>query len=146
MTYKPYIVECRKCGVRKVGNETSYYICASCLEIGYNSTYYRNRKIVFERDGYKCQCCGTKKNLLAHHIDCFRSNNSVTNLITLCTQCHLHLHSTYSHVELRRSNIYKLFPKIIKFGVFGKRFNPSPFIEKIKLKNTKRFFRNKKSL
>ena len=79
-----------------------------------------------ERDEYKCQCCGIEdgklqtNKLIVHHIDVDRQNNSPSNLITLCTQCHLSLHGKYGEKILRRSNIYKLFSENFKFGEFGK--------------------------
>lgn len=44
----------------------------------------------------------------------------MSNLITLCEQCHQSLHGKYDKKTLRRSNIYKLFSTDIKFGEFGK--------------------------
>lgn len=57
------------------------------------------RKTVLNRDNYTCQCCGSKKQLHAHHILNFltyiklRYNES--NGITLCKKCHTKFHSTY---------------------------------------------------
>jgi len=148
MTDRPYYITCKKCGLTLNTSNYSRKFCNSCLEIGYNRTYYRNKKIALQRDDNKCQCCKTKKDLLAHHIDCFKSNNSITNLIILCSQCHHHLHSKYTREELRRSNIYKLFPKKITHGLFGKRFNKPVFNNVIFNSKfiKKRFYRNKKSL
>lgn len=62
-----------------------------------SSDRYRQwRKSVFERDDYRCQSCGTKKDLQAHHIKTWKSNKdlrySVVNGITLCRKCHLDAH------------------------------------------------------
>ena len=49
---------------------------------------------VLERDGWRCQHCGTSQNLQVHHI-CFRSRlggDTDDNLITLCTSCHNEVH------------------------------------------------------
>ncbi len=46
---------------------------------------------VLERDNYKCQdpnCDGNHKKLHIHHIDYDKKNNSLENLITLCSSCH----------------------------------------------------------
>ena len=46
------------------------------------------------RDGWRCQCCGTRSNLEVHHKE-FRSqggDDSEENLITLCFACHSLLH------------------------------------------------------
>jgi 5-methylcytosine-specific restriction endonuclease McrA len=105
--------------------------CPECKKIStgeqfYTKLFYKNRKIVFERDEHKCQCCGCEdgklltNKLIVHHIDVNKLNNSLSNLITLCTQCHHSLHKKYSKYILRRSNIYKLFAQEKQFGEFGK--------------------------
>jgi len=142
MADRPYIVNCKKCGVALPRETQNPFICNSCKGIGYPRTFFRNRKIAIERDDHKCQCCGTKNDILVHHLDCDRSNNTILNLITLCNQCHHHLHGTYTPKILRRSNIYKLFPKFIRFGEFGKRFKPlKKTTEKVK-DITKRFHKS----
>jgi hypothetical protein len=146
MADKPYIVECHKCGLAVNRKTPCKFLCSSCQEIGYNRTYYQNKKLALIRDNQKCQCCGTKKDLLAHHIDVHKSNNSLTNLIILCHQCHHHLHSTYTPAELRHACIYKLFPKIFRWGSFGKRFNSVIFENKSKIKKIRRFYKNNKQL
>lgn len=52
-----------------------------------------------ERDGLKCQRCGTTVGLDVHHIDGKslslagdNTNNELDNLQTLCHKCHLKLH------------------------------------------------------
>jgi 5-methylcytosine-specific restriction endonuclease McrA len=48
------------------------------------------RKRVFERDGWRCQECGSMKNLQVHHMK-RRSQlggDVMPNLITLCVSCH----------------------------------------------------------
>lgn len=58
-------------------------------------------KGVFKRDGYNCQNCGGGRvkgiNLHAHHIKSFASYPNLrfdpSNLITLCSNCHLWVHS-----------------------------------------------------
>lgn len=65
-----------------------------------NSSRYKHwRMSVFERDGYVCQGCGTKKNLQAHHIITWEDSKDNTDLryatengITLCRSCHLEAH------------------------------------------------------
>ena len=50
---------------------------------------------VLERDGWRCQECGSLSNLEVHHIE-HRSqtgNDSEENLITLCSSCHRTIHS-----------------------------------------------------
>jgi 5-methylcytosine-specific restriction endonuclease McrA len=56
--------------------------------------YERLRELVLRRDGWRCQCCGTKTNLEVHHKE-FRSQgglDSEENLVTLCAACHESVH------------------------------------------------------
>jgi 5-methylcytosine-specific restriction endonuclease McrA len=56
--------------------------------------YDQLRKQVLLRDGWRCECCGTKSNLEVHHKE-FRSRggfDSEENLITVCAGCHELLH------------------------------------------------------
>ena len=49
---------------------------------------------VLQRDGWRCQSCGSLSNLQIHHKK-FRSqlgDDSEENLITLCSACHARLH------------------------------------------------------
>jgi len=50
---------------------------------------------VFERDHWRCQICGSMRQLQIHHKE-FRSHmgsDSEENLITLCDECHRRIHS-----------------------------------------------------
>lgn len=58
-------------------------------------SYEKLRQQVLQRDGWRCQSCGTMSSLEVHH-QTFRSqsgNDFEQNLITLCTECHAHLHN-----------------------------------------------------
>ena len=49
---------------------------------------------VLQRDGWRCQACGTRSNLEVHHRQ-HRSqsgDDSEQNLITLCAPCHQNVH------------------------------------------------------
>ena len=51
---------------------------------------------VLARDNWRCQVCGSMRNLEVHHIQ-FRSHSgpdSEQNLITLCANCHIGYHQT----------------------------------------------------
>ena len=53
------------------------------------------RKRVLERDGWRCQQCGSSKDLHVHHLT-RRSelgDDAEENLLTLCAWCHSHVHS-----------------------------------------------------
>jgi 5-methylcytosine-specific restriction endonuclease McrA len=50
---------------------------------------------ILERDGWRCQNCGSREDLQVHHQQ-FRSrqgNDAESNLITLCAACHRHCHA-----------------------------------------------------
>jgi 5-methylcytosine-specific restriction endonuclease McrA len=52
------------------------------------------RKQVLERDGWRCQNCGSSKNLNVHHL-AKRSklgDDVLNNLITFCATCHRTAH------------------------------------------------------
>ena len=56
--------------------------------------YDQLRLQVLQRDGWRCQSCGSMSNLEVHHKQ-FRSHtgeDSEQNLITLCAACHLVTH------------------------------------------------------
>jgi 5-methylcytosine-specific restriction endonuclease McrA len=58
--------------------------------------YDELRQEILRRDGWRCQACGGMLNLEVHHKQ-FRSqsgDDSEENLITLCSQCHAHVHQT----------------------------------------------------
>ena len=56
-----------------------------------DSDQYRQLwKEILERDGWRCQRCGSSSNLQVHHRK-FRSrfgDDAAQNLITLCAHCH----------------------------------------------------------
>jgi ATP-dependent DNA helicase RecQ len=59
-----------------------------------SESYDRLREQVLQRDGWRCQSCGSMVNLEVHHQE-FRSqggDDSEENLITLCEACHSMLH------------------------------------------------------
>ena len=60
-----------------------------------DTTSYRElHKQVLERDGWRCQVCGSMQHLQVHHLK-FRSqagSDVEQNLITLCADCHAHMH------------------------------------------------------
>ena len=56
--------------------------------------YRRLMKRVLERDGWRCQKCGSLENLQVHHQTkrSQQGNDSLDNLVTLCAYCHLAEH------------------------------------------------------
>jgi 5-methylcytosine-specific restriction endonuclease McrA len=56
--------------------------------------YQDLRENVLRRDGWRCQLCGSRRNLEVHHKE-FRSHGGTDderNLITLCSDCHGPIH------------------------------------------------------
>ena len=55
---------------------------------------------VLKRDGFKCRKCGKKYYLGVHHIIPWKKNpdNSMKNLITLCSSCHKTMDNDYLRV------------------------------------------------
>jgi 5-methylcytosine-specific restriction endonuclease McrA len=59
-----------------------------------STSYGELHRQVLERDGWRCQVCGSMQNLQVHHLK-FRSQSGgdeEQNLITLCAQCHARVH------------------------------------------------------
>lgn len=61
-----------------------------------NTQAYRARhRRILERDGWRCQACGSMSGLEVHHIE-LRSHSggdSEDNLITVCSGCHRAIHT-----------------------------------------------------
>jgi len=56
--------------------------------------YRKLHRQILERDGWRCQICGSMKQLQVHHLQ-LRSHwgsDSEQNLITLCAECHVRVH------------------------------------------------------
>ncbi len=72
-----------------------------CNRLDYGVTWKSQRKLALHRDGNICQSCDSTENLEVHHLIPFRMfgfdrgdnnrdeyANSLSNLMTLCRQCH----------------------------------------------------------
>ena len=63
-----------------------------------NSDSYRElHRQVLERDGWRCQICGSMQHLQVHHLK-FRSHSGddlEENLFTLCADCHARVHAAF---------------------------------------------------
>jgi len=58
------------------------------------NSYRELHRHVLERDGWRCQSCGSMQHLQVHHLK-FRSQSGgdvEQNLITLCADCHAQVH------------------------------------------------------
>lgn len=72
----------------------------------------RTKQLVLERDNYKCQSPGPHSGRLnVHHKDgsgrSDNANQSMDNLITLCSMCHMRLHYKVSDKHKTICNLYK---------------------------------------
>ena len=71
-----------------------------------NSDSYRKlRTDVLERDGWRCQNCGTSERLQVHHIRSRSAlgDDAAENLITLCADCHRQFHLAYIPATLTQT-------------------------------------------
>jgi 5-methylcytosine-specific restriction endonuclease McrA len=58
------------------------------------NSYHELHRRVLERDGWRCQVCGSMQHLQVHHLK-LRSRSGADeeqNLITLCAECHERTH------------------------------------------------------
>jgi len=58
------------------------------------AAYFSLRKLILERDAWRCQACGRLGAVQVHHIRA-RSRlrpDAEENLITLCPECHRRIH------------------------------------------------------
>lgn len=71
--------------------------------LGYDETHYKKMKRkVLKRDGRKCIICGSRKDLILHHLDSWDwfefGRYEPMNCVTLCggkDGCHEHFHREY---------------------------------------------------
>ena len=84
----------------------------------YNFEYFMNREYAFNRDKWKCRCCGlaltTRKGRHCHHVNRrlpLDKINKVPNLAWVCQECHQRIHSFYVPVNIDE----KTKKKILKF-------------------------------
>ena len=60
----------------------------------HSEEWRQKRNQVLKRDGFRCQMCGTAKNLRVHHIsyEHLNQDEELDDLITLCDNCHTKIH------------------------------------------------------
>ena len=104
-------IQCKKCGVTFFSGTRGAIpdFCPSCKYQGYKDRHYHYqrkdpglfpsgriiKKLCLEQDKYQCALCGNTDNPSIHHKDGksyyrfkLNTNNSLDNLITLCSICH----------------------------------------------------------
>lgn len=77
-------------------NNPNYKDGTSHLYPGRGKNWWQQRNAAMERDGHRCQKCNENATLEVHHIEAYRlfkgnweKANHLSNLITLCRQCHI---------------------------------------------------------
>ncbi len=149
MDRKKYITELREQGLSfgKIGKQLGisqqrvYQIYQKRIPIPYSV-----EKLVYTRDFNECQwqikCKNDNENLFIHHIDSNERNNTLDNLITLCSSCHayFHLHINFkgrdAMVEKMKRRTKKICPKCKK-EFETKLSRPSKFCSKNCLKHNR---------
>jgi N6-L-threonylcarbamoyladenine synthase len=67
--------------------------------------FKRTRDALFSHDNHECQICHSTKNLQTHHLESRKTGgNSMSNLITLCKDCHKKYHNGELDIELKRKD------------------------------------------
>ena len=90
----------------------------------YNFEYFMNREYAFNRDKWKCRCCGTdltyRKDKHCHHVNrqlSLEKINKVPNLAWVCFNCHHMIHMPYPPVNVdnkTKQKILKMREKLDK--------------------------------
>lgn len=95
------------------------------------------RQKVFRRDGFKCVVCGEAKNLECHHITYDNLGaEKVSDLVTLCKECHEKTHAgddVENLIESRRAHlnavVIELNKRINEFNRRQKEFETNEFMD-----------------
>jgi hypothetical protein len=74
-----------------------------------NAYLYHARKLL----GPRCECCGTKEQRQAHHVNQDWTDNRPENVQTLCIFCHHFWHAT--HIRLGTTPTRRM-PRLISFS------------------------------
>lgn len=116
---------CKICGKHfERTSQTKIYCSDTCgvwakADKRHGGTYVK----CLRRDAFSCRKCGSRKALTVHHIDhsggynvrIGKANNSLSNLVTLCEQCHYDIYAkmdTYLY-EKYIEDVHKKLEKYI---------------------------------
>jgi len=98
MTKKYCSDDCRRKAERIFGSKNQ-----TDLEYHNQRKFSGKKYDILKRDEYKCQMCGSERQLIIHHLDetgnLDNPNNADDNLITLCRSCHAKLHGLNNRVK-----------------------------------------------
>jgi hypothetical protein len=87
---------CERCGepITSGGSKYCSKPCAARRERpGGEALWSKLHKAARKLRGPKCEACGAKKDLHAHHVDGDPTNNDPANIQTLCGACHHFVHA-----------------------------------------------------
>jgi hypothetical protein len=112
MTYKRKPKQCLMCAQVYTPSGNCSKFCNTCAEVNRKQTMRNRHQRTYVKKGYsqfrennnnwkggigvyrqikkaeQCEECGSRENLLIHHIDEDRYNNTLENLKCLCKRCH----------------------------------------------------------
>lgn len=99
---------------------TNQKFCSTACRRKYNH-YVQNKPWKLHKKDH-CEMCGPKVNyhnvqLHVHHIDCSKENNDISNLMTLCANCHsliTHLESGHLNKNNVPKNVRDIFERNLK--------------------------------
>jgi 5-methylcytosine-specific restriction endonuclease McrA len=72
-------------------------VCSKSPRLRLDANSYRElHRQVLQRDGWRCQVCGSMQRLQVHHLKLRSQSGSdmEQNLITLCSECHSSVHAS----------------------------------------------------
>lgn len=71
-----------------------------------SNEYKQWRTLIYQKDNYKCNKCGSKIKLNAHHILSWKHypdlRYDISNGITLCESCHIKIHQKYGYDSMEK--------------------------------------------
>ena len=74
-------------------------------------------QIIYKKCHRKCEDCRSFFNLLVHHVDEDRKNNSFDNLKVLCTSCHAIVHKRIKNIKKMR-HFYITYENQLTFNFY----------------------------
>ena len=86
-TINYHYTKCQSCGSKEKIAEKNPNWKGGIGRFPYAYDFYLIRKIILQRDKYKCQLC-QKEGICVHHINYNKQTSNHSNLITLCSKCH----------------------------------------------------------
>jgi len=114
------LIKLSGCGFRQLIKNT---IGKTSLDCGFNrfdfiTDYAVWRYLVLANNGFRCECCGSQKDLQVHHNRSFKEHlelaTDVFNGTALCKDCHSKFHTLYGYSNISDRDVYEFI------GRYGK--------------------------